>query len=68
MRDMPEIADIQRAVLYFGDRDKSDREHALNMAGLPNFTICGVQQGSHNLVMDFLLRGCLQEVFYNVLD
>jgi pimeloyl-ACP methyl ester carboxylesterase len=68
MKDMPEIAGIKRAVLYFGDRDESDREHALNMAGLPNFSIYGVKQGSHNLVMDFLIRGQLQEVLYNILD
>jgi hypothetical protein len=68
MRDVPEIAGIQRAVLYFGERDASDREHAQNMTGLPNFSIYGVQQGSHNLVMDFLVRGQLQSVLYNVLD
>jgi len=68
MRDLPEIADIRRAVLYFGDSDLSDREHALNMSGLPNFTIYSVRRGSHHLVMDFLVHGRLQEVLYNVLD
>ncbi len=68
MRDLPEIAGIRKAILYFGDRDESDREHALNMAGLPNFTIRAIQQGSHSLVMDLLTSGQLAEVLDNFLD
>ena len=68
MRDMPEINDIKRAVLYFGDRDESDREHALNMTGLPNFSINLVQHGTHNLMMDLLVSGHLQEVLFNNLN
>lgn len=68
MRDMPEITEIRRAVLYYGDRDDTDRSQALNMAGLPNFAIHAVRPGTHNLVMDFLASGRLPELISNSLD
>lgn len=68
MRDLPRIAGMERALLYFGDRDDSDRENALNMEGLPNFRVHAVARGSHNLVLDLLVSGQLSEVLHNFLD
>jgi hypothetical protein len=67
MRELPAIANIRSLVLYYGSRDASDREHALNMAGLPNVTIGRIDRGSHQLVMDLLASGLLAGVLSNSL-
>ncbi len=68
MRELPEIGGIGQAILYFGERDEFDREQALNMAHLPNFTIRAIQQGSHSLLIDLLVAGRLVEVLSDFLD
>jgi hypothetical protein len=68
LRNMPEIGNIKRAILYCGEKDNYDREHAFNMRGLSNFSIFSVKGGSHNLVLDFIQMGYLNTVLDQILD
>jgi hypothetical protein len=65
---MPEVADITRANLYFGDLDESDKEHAINMIGLQNFSIIKVKDAPHNLIVNLLERGQFNEILREILD
>jgi len=67
LRSMSEITSIQDAVLFYGDRDSSDKEHAENMAELPNFTLRKIETASHNIVVDLLIAGLLPGLFRTVL-
>jgi hypothetical protein len=68
LRNMPEIGNIKRAVLYYGEKDNYDREHAINMRGLSNFSIFNVKDGSHNLVLDFIQMGYFKTVLDQIID
>jgi hypothetical protein len=68
LRYMPEVADITRANLYFGDLDESDKEHAINMIGLRNFSIIKVKDAPHNLIVNLLERGQFNEILREILD
>ena len=67
MLHLPEIKNIEKSILYFGEKDPSDTEHALEMSGLPNFDVRPVRHGSHNLIFDFLGAGILPNALYEVL-
>lgn len=67
MLHLPEIKNIEKSILYFGDKDPSDTEHALQMSSLPNFDVRPVKHGSHNLIFDFLGAGMLPNALYELL-
>jgi hypothetical protein len=68
MRSLPGISGIEKAVLHFGDQDPSDREQALNMAGLPNFELRALAGGSHNLICNLLERGLLAKTLREAVE